>query len=228
MNAEQFAQESARTPWILTYTGRRVNPLALRVEDVDILDIAHHLATINRWCGALSEPISVAQHSVHVSWLCDGSDFELEALLHDASEAYLGEVTKWLKNSDCMIAYREAEDRATEVVSRKFDLVHPLPLVVEKADALMVGVEGQFGIRGWKPFPGYDLPSADTLRRAQFHSSWTWREAEAQFITRFSYIVAKGRHHVAPSTPKRSIHLRSCPAYGNYQPPYETCNCGVE
>lgn len=23
-------------------------------------------------------------------------------------------------------------------------------------------------------------------------------------------------------------HKRSCPAYGNYQPPYEECNCGVK
>jgi hypothetical protein len=24
------------------------------------------------------------------------------------------------------------------------------------------------------------------------------------------------------------LHKRSCPAYGNYQPPYEECNCGTD
>lgn len=184
--AEDFARQSTAKPWITTYTGRRVNPLDLRLEDIDILDIAHHLATINRWCGALREPISVAQHSVHVSWLCDGTGSELDALLHDASEAYLGDVTKWLKGCEAMAAYRKAEERASNVIAAKFGLTIPLPLTVERADKLMIGVEGSFGIPGWRPFPGYELPSRDTLRRSRFqYKAWTWQESEQQFMAQF-------------------------------------------
>lgn len=186
MTADDFVRESCRKPWMTTYTGRQVNPLDLQPEDIDILDIAHHLATINRWCGALREPISVAQHSVHVSWLCDGTGVELEGLLHDASEAYLGDVTKWLKGSEAMAAFREAEDRAMAVISEKFGVKIPLPDVVEEADRLMVGVEGCFGVKQWRPFPGYALPTKKVLKKARFqHCAWTWREAEAQFMAQF-------------------------------------------
>lgn len=192
MTPEQFAQQSACKPWITTYTGRRVNPLNLQVEDIDILDIAHHLATINRWCGALREPISVAQHSVHVSWLCDGTGAELEALLHDASEAYLGDVTKWLKGSEAMAAFREAEDRAITVICRKFDMPILFDHSVEDADKLMIGIEGQFGIPGWTPFPGYQLPTFEILQRARFYGqAWSWQKAKAVFISRFEELNAR-------------------------------------
>ena len=34
--------------------------------------------------------------------------------------------------------------------------------------------------------------------------------------------------HAVVSAPPKKRHDRSCPAYGNYQPPYEECNCGYE
>jgi len=33
---------------------------------------------------------------------------------------------------------------------------------------------------------------------------------------------------VVSEPPRKKRHDRSCPAYGNYQPPYEECNCGYE
>src|SRR5678809_1437773 len=115
-----FWEERLRKPMLTTSTGRKVNPMALTPEDISIEDIAHHLSCINRWCGALREPISVAQHCVHVSWLLQGTGLELDGLLHDASEAYLGDVTKWVKRHPSMEFYREAEQRATKVINEKF------------------------------------------------------------------------------------------------------------
>lgn len=185
MTAQDFVAQSCKTPWIITYTGKRVNPLDLREEDIDIRDIAHHLATINRWCGALHKPISVAQHSVHVSWLCKGTGYELEGLLHDASEAYLGEVTKWLKGSDSMTGYRVAENRAMLVISRRFD-IGCCSVAVEEADKLMVGIEASFGIEGWTAMPGYEIPTQEEIKRAKFDRPWTWQRAENQFLERFA------------------------------------------
>src|SRR5262245_25387833 len=96
-------------PVMKTYTGKKVNPLNIRVEDIDIRDIAHHLATINRFTVALKRPVSVAQHSIYVARLLDGSGVEPEALFHDAPEAYLNDINKWLKRTDVMKGYREAE-----------------------------------------------------------------------------------------------------------------------
>jgi hypothetical protein len=35
-------------------------------------------------------------------------------------------------------------------------------------------------------------------------------------------------HYDNPDNKVEKEHARTCPAYGNYQPPYEECNCGVE
>src|ERR1051325_8384123 len=100
------------TPFITTFTGRKVNPLDIRPEDVDIRDIAHHLALLNRFVGASKRPISIAQHSIYVYKLLIGTGWEKEGLFHDAPEAYLGDVSKWLKQTDTMRGYRHAEAQA--------------------------------------------------------------------------------------------------------------------
>lgn len=135
-------------PWIWTSTKRRVNPLDLRPEDVCIEDIAHHLACTNRFAGALAHPVSVAQHSVCVARLL-APEWQIYGLLHDASEAYLGDVTKWLKMQDCMAEYRAAEDRAQRAVYQAFGL-EPMDLDqvpnLEWADRLMVRAEAEHGL----------------------------------------------------------------------------------
>jgi hypothetical protein len=64
--------------------------------DIDLRDIAHHLAQINRFNGAPHVPYSVAQHSVLVAQILQGRrqppDVVLLGLLHDAHEAYQGDI----------------------------------------------------------------------------------------------------------------------------------------
>lgn len=65
-----------------------------------ITDIAHHLAHINRFTGALRRPVNVAWHSIVVSQelrrLGFGELVQLQGLLHDAHEAYYGDLsTEW-------------------------------------------------------------------------------------------------------------------------------------
>ncbi len=99
-----------------TLTGRRMNPLDASPEDIDPDDIAGALANICRFGGHSRAFYSVAQHSVIV---CDllaergGSPDELmAALLHDAAEAYLGDLPHPIKHrSELGAAFREAEHR---------------------------------------------------------------------------------------------------------------------
>lgn len=181
-------------PYITTYTGKRVNPLDLKHDDIDIQDIAHALALVNRFNGHTNQPINVAQHSWYVSKLCRGRECELQALLHDATEAYLGDMTKWLKMSPEMAAYREAEDRANIVIMEKFGcnpVLHPL---VEEADKLMVRYEATyFGIT--IDHPDYPSPTAGENSRVnggnEFWKPWDWQESEANFLVRAWFLGAK-------------------------------------
>jgi hypothetical protein len=85
--------------WILTYTGKRFSLADPHPEQVDINDIAHALSLVNRWGGHTRMPYSVAAHSVMVADLVAkiAPDLALAALLHDAPEAYLGDVCRPLK-----------------------------------------------------------------------------------------------------------------------------------
>ncbi len=81
--------------WIETYTGKQFFIDKIRAEDICIEDIAHSLALICRFGGQCAYFYSVAQHSVNVAELVNKN--KLAALLHDASEAYLGDMpAPWL------------------------------------------------------------------------------------------------------------------------------------
>lgn len=54
-----------------TFSGRYVWPLDPLVEDIDLIDIAHALARMNRFCGHTTLPYSVADHAVRVSRLVE-------------------------------------------------------------------------------------------------------------------------------------------------------------
>lgn len=114
-----------------TYSGRPFWPLDPRVEDVRVEDIAHSLSMICRFNGHVRAFYSVAQHSVLVSYATP-PEFALEGLLHDASEAYVGDMVKPLKVD--MEAYREAEARVDAVVREKFGLPATMSKEVKEAD----------------------------------------------------------------------------------------------
>jgi hypothetical protein len=138
------------TPTIRTFTGLQVNPLDLKPADIHINDIAHALSLCNRFAGHTIEPISVAQHSINVYRrvlaTAPGPSVETtilrQALIHDATEAYLGDVTKWLKGHDCMAGYRDFEAKAWEVIAAVFQVPVDLHPLVEAADRFMVKAEG--------------------------------------------------------------------------------------
>lgn len=170
-------------PLIYTFTGRQVNPLDLQPDDICIEDIAHALALCNRFAGSTKKPISVAQHSVYVSRLMkDG----LRGLLHDASEAYLGDVTKWLKADDCMRGYRAAEYRAQMAIYAKFGVAGPDTEELDWADRVMVRWEGAQGILGFAiNHPRYPPLSTAEVVAVGAWGFWTWQAAERAFLDQF-------------------------------------------
>ncbi|MDO4254358.1 MAG: hypothetical protein Q4C81_04310 [Kocuria sp.] len=97
-----------RGNWMQTYTGRRFYPLDSRPEDVDVVDVAHALSMQCRYNGHVRLFMSVAEHCVLVSRLVP-SEHALWGLLHDATEAYVGDMVRPLKLH--MPEYRAVEDR---------------------------------------------------------------------------------------------------------------------
>jgi hypothetical protein len=108
-------------------------PLNPRVDDVCVDDIAHALAMQTRFTGHCRRFYSVAQHSVHVSHVCDRRD-ALWGLLHDASEAYLSDVSRPVKRLPEMSEYRSAEQRLLAVICERFGLPEAEPPSVKRAD----------------------------------------------------------------------------------------------
>ncbi|KKL67877.1 hypothetical protein LCGC14_2130580 [marine sediment metagenome] len=74
---------------------------------------------ICRFNGCVNKFYSVAEHSVKAYYLATDEN-KLEALLHDAVEAYIGDVTRPLKS--LLPEYRVIESKWSEVVSEKFGI----------------------------------------------------------------------------------------------------------
>ena len=177
---------------IRTFTGREVDPLNLRQEDINIEDIAHALALCNRFAGHTAHPISVAQHSVYVSRLAEEEPFQ--GLLHDASEAYLGDVTKWLKRMPAMAGYREAEERAQNTIYQAFGCsIHTHPSV-ENADRIMVRYEGRLGLGPAFAIrqPGYPPLTDEEIAAIGAWGFISWKKAEQMFLDRFQELSCNG------------------------------------
>ncbi len=117
-----------------TFTGRRVNPTCVLVEDIDIADIAHSLARQGRFNGHTTGFISVADHCVRVHDMLYEDGYGPEGLMHDAAEAYLGDIIRPLKYSGQVDGYFVAEEVAERAIAERFGLRWPWPPQVHEAD----------------------------------------------------------------------------------------------
>ena len=128
--------------YMLTAGGRQFWPLDPRADEVDIDDIATALSHQGRYNGHTRHFYSVAQHSTEMArWFMGRRDFPMarEALLHDAAEAYVGDVIRPLKRF--LTGFGEIEARVEAVVRQCFGLAAELPAAVKQADTHILGDE---------------------------------------------------------------------------------------
>ena len=114
-------------------SGRYVDPLNLKVEDITLRDIAHGPSHRCRFNGHTVRFYSVAEHSLRVMQLVT-AEFWLPALLHDASEAYLFDIPTPVKQRFPQLQWVENQVQLT--IFKRFDLSQywPLPDVIKRAD----------------------------------------------------------------------------------------------
>lgn len=109
--------------WILTHSGRQFDLTSPTAAMISPVDIAHALSNLCRFNGHTRTHYSVAQHSMLVSSLVP-EQHKLVALLHDATEAYIGDMTRPLKA--IMPGFRIAEEIIWQAICDRFNL-DPVP-----------------------------------------------------------------------------------------------------
>ena len=169
--------------WIQTYSGHKVSLLDPQPNQITIEDIAHALSMVNRYNGHTSFPYSVATHSRHVSKLLSYDiQLSLDGLLHDASEAYVGDVSRPLKA--LMPQYVEIEQRFSAVIAAKFGLSWPEPERVKWADVQLLISEKE-ALLGPEP-ESWNLPPQEVRVLITKESP---RESERLFLERFDMLM---------------------------------------
>lgn len=164
--------------YFITATGRELRALDPRPEDIDIRDIAHHLSLVNRFGGATPYPYSVAHHSLAVADLLEPYGLGKEGLLHDAAEAYLGDMIKAVKVH--LPDYRGLEWRWEEVIAMRYDLKES-PLI-KQADIAVLLAERRCIFHDTARYA--DDEAATTLPIPTSLSACSWDVARARFLER--------------------------------------------
>jgi uncharacterized protein len=180
-------------PYLQTVSGRWVNPFDPDPGQLDAADIARALANQCRFGGHARVFYSVAQHSVIVSELVEarGGDVEdaFAALMHDATEAYLGDMPHPIKHrSPLGAAFKEAEDHLEQVIRKHFRISAHVPEIKRVDRALLATERRAFSGESWH-WP--ELEGVEPL--ALELVAWSPDDAAEAFASRYAELDAR-RH----------------------------------
>jgi len=175
-------------PLIETYTGRLVSFTRPRPEQIEFRDIAWALSRLARFNGHTQGeyPYTVAQHSVWVAYVAQhhmAADKEtiMQALFHDAHEAYMGDITTPLKSMTAL------KNQIEKIATRLQAVIHEALLIptpdkfrtslIEEADRYALAVEARHLITS----TGKDWPGAKDVPDELYELFWTPLPAQKAF-----------------------------------------------
>ena len=168
-----------------------MNPFDPDPEQLDAGDIARALANLSRFGGHTRAFYSVAQHSVIVSELVEerGGDAEdaFAALMHDATEAYLGDMPHPIKHrSDLGAAFKVAEEHLEQAIRARFGIKDGVP-EIKRADRALLATERRvFSAEQWH------WPELDGVEPLEIElDAWAPDEASAAFERRYAELAAR-------------------------------------
>lgn len=180
-------------PWSQTSFGNRFYFDDPREGVITIRDIARPLSRIPRFNGAgdTDVVISIAEHSIAVASVIElrygDAALSLAALLHDASEAYMNDISTPQKSHDDMAGYRDRERVAMSAVERRFGIARGLtsdPRIKEvdldclATEALLTYTVLDAGWMAW-------IAGCVGVSHQFVYRGLPWREAEAEFLAKF-------------------------------------------
>jgi len=168
-----------------------VNPFEPDPAQLDASDIARALANQCRFGGHSRVFYSVAQHSVIVSRVVEarGGDIEdvFAALMHDASEAYLGDMPHPIKHrSPLGAAFREAEAGLEATIRERFKIKANVPEVKRVDRALLATERRTFSAESWH------WPELDDVEPLDLElTAWPPDKAADEFARRYAELEAR-------------------------------------
>ena len=179
------------TTYISTYLGNRFWPQEPRIDRIDLEDIAHGLAYQCRFNGQTHAFYSVAQHSLMVARILP-PHLHRAALLHDAAEAYLGDMVKPLKR--LLPDFSRIEAGVTELIAQAFAVdfgcedaaadparhaiyraikqADMVALATEKRDLMPHSTEAWSYLQGFEPLPQAIEPLPPAEAKRAFLAAW--------------------------------------------------------
>ena len=178
--------------YMVTFSGEKFTPLTPDINKIHIEDIAHSLSLLCRATGHISHFYSIAQHCINCVNEAKTRGYpaklQLACLLHDASEAYISDITRPVKRH--LSDYREIEKILQDIIFTKF-LGAPLTddefAVVDEIDNAML-VHELNTLTKTKRFPDTDVKLASTPSFEQRNFS----EVENEFLKMYYGIMHAG------------------------------------
>lgn len=189
------------TGYMTTFTGLQFRHSGPYDGSICVEDIAHHLSLICHWGGASREFFSVAQHSLLVVDLAP-PELARWALMHDAAEAYCGDMIRPVKVR--MPDYKLLETNVMGAIAEKFGLPWPEPPELKEFDNRALALESRDFMHSNEALHDgrgnlirfNDLPEGRLV-------AWTPAVAEAAFLRRFLELWPNWSHAVNTGTQLR-------------------------
>lgn len=163
--------------YIRTHSHKIFDYLNIDINQIDIEDIATALSHIPRWLGHTNKFYSVAQHCC---WCYDNTKGDkVEALMHDATEAYVSDIPTPLKA--LLPDYKEMENKVALAIANKFNFNYPYSEETHIVDKSALKLERIFIKNLDNNYEPLKVPITD-----KGLNYWTSKKAKKEFLKRFN------------------------------------------
>ena len=163
-----------------TFYGRTFDPMEMTEENVALEDIARALSLLCRGGGHIRHFYSVAQHSINCAKEAKARELpermQLACLLHDASEAYISDIIRPVKEH--LNNYLEIEAKIMAVIWKHFhleNLTEEEQRIWKEIDDAVLVYEFHYLMAGSLEMEVQELCSEPDV------SERNWREIETEF-----------------------------------------------